>query len=74
MNGKYRHTPHSHWANDYPIVLVHGYFGYAPDSSRMFGTYFLHALKTNVQDNKDVFIATIHPLGGIHDRACELYQ
>lgn len=78
MNGKYKHTPQSHWKNNYPIVLVHGYCGYAPDSCWIFSNYFLHALRTNVQSskdvNKDIYIAVVSPLGCIHDRACELYQ
>mmetsp|Transcript_1285 Transcript_1285/g.1567 ORF Transcript_1285/g.1567 Transcript_1285/m.1567 type:complete len:106 (+) Transcript_1285:16-333(+) len=41
MKGKYRHIPNqSRWSNDYPIVLVHGYMGYGPDSSYLFGNYF----------------------------------
>ena len=33
MNGKYRHMPRHQWKNDYPIILVHGYLGYTPDST-----------------------------------------
>ena len=31
LNGKYLHIPKSNWKNDYPIVLVHGFGGGAPD-------------------------------------------
>ena len=36
MNGKFRHMPKHMWKNDYPIILVHGYFGYVPDSCHLF--------------------------------------
>jgi len=48
MNGKFSHTPRSRWRNDYPIILVHGYFGYGPDSSYAFSNYYLYALKKSV--------------------------
>ena len=83
INGKFKHTPRHKWNNDYPIILVHGYMGYAPDSC-FFGNYFQHALQKNVllrgsnyredEENKDIYIALISPISGIHDRACELYQ
>ena len=82
-NGRYYHAPKSTWGNDYPIVLVHGYFGTHPDASTL-GNYFTHAMSKYVlkrgfnyrQDCyfKDVFIASVSPMGGAHDRACELYQ
>ena len=31
INGKYLHLPKQNWKNDYPIVLVHGFGGGAPD-------------------------------------------
>ncbi len=31
---------YSYRINDYPIVLVHGFLGWAPDESPMFGNYF----------------------------------
>lgn len=40
FNGRFRHTPHQQWRNDYPIVLVHGYMGYGPDQAPMLGNYF----------------------------------
>ena len=48
MNGKYRHLPRELWKNDYPIVLVHGFSGSAPDQSHLLGKYFLYALKNSV--------------------------
>ena len=73
MNGKYRHAPKQQWRNNYPIVLVHGYQGFGPDASYLFGNYFLYALKKNVQNNNDVYVEVTAPSSGIHDRACELY-
>jgi hypothetical protein len=49
LNGKYLHTPKENWKNDYPIVLVHGFGGGAPDQSLILGKYFIHALKPSVQ-------------------------
>jgi hypothetical protein len=40
----------------------------------MLGNYFLYALKDSVQPYDDVYVAVVNPFGGIHDRACELYQ
>ena len=74
MNGIYRHLPRELWRNDFPIVLVHGYGGSAPDQSRLLGNYFLYALKESVQPYWDVYVAVVNPYGGFHDRACELYQ
>lgn len=74
MNGKYRHLPRELWKNDYPIVLVHGFSGSAPDQSHLLGNYFLYALKNSVQPYNDVYIAVVTPCGGLHDRGCELYQ
>lgn len=86
MNGKFRHMPRHHWKNDYPIVLVHGYFGYVPDSCWFFEkrNYFQFALEKNVAQRSvsmganhlghNIYIASLSPIGGIHDRACELYQ
>lgn len=50
MNGKFRHMPRHHWKNDYPIILVHGYLGYVPDSSFLVEkrNYFQFALEKNV--------------------------
>lgn len=40
----------------------------------MLGNYFLYAQKNSVQPYNDVYIAVVTPCGGLHDRACELYQ
>ena len=75
MNGKFEHAPQTRWGNDYPIVLVHGYVGGGPDSSWLIGNYFGYAVSKNVVGhNKDVYVAVMSPIAGIHDRACELYQ
>lgn len=65
---------------------MHGYLGYAPDSSHVLAksNYFQFALEKSVtqrglsmissHQSQNVFIALVSPSGGIHDRACELYQ
>jgi hypothetical protein len=40
---EYQALPKKHWQNDYPIVLVHGFGGFAPDESLFFGDYFGYA-------------------------------
>jgi hypothetical protein len=74
LNGRFRHIPRELWRNDYPIVLVHGFAGSAPDQSSIMGAYFMYALKASVQPYNDVYMAVVTPIGGLHDRACELYQ
>ena len=59
--------------NNYPIILVHGHFGWAPDQNKVLGKYFNFALKSK-HNNEDVYIASVSPIAGVHDRACELYQ
>jgi len=44
MNGRFRHAPKPKWNNTFPIVLVHGYYGFGPDASLMLGNYFEYAL------------------------------
>ena len=76
MRGKFDEAPMGKWRNRHSIVLVHGYFGYGPDASWVLGNYFEYALQKEVIKNheEDVYIASISPQQGIHDRACELYQ
>ena len=69
----YKYLPNSNWKNKYPIVLVHGYFGSVADQSYMLGNYF-HYATFAAQPYNDVYLAVINPIGGIHDKACELYQ
>jgi len=38
------------------------------------GNCFEPALEEFVQPYDDVYVAVVTPIGGIHDRACELYQ
>ena len=73
MNGKYRYLPKENWKNWYPIVLVHGFAGSAQDQSYLMGNYFEYAIKSSLPYD-DVYVAVINPFGGIHDKACELYQ
>jgi len=73
VNGLYRHRPVELRRNDYPIILVHGYFGYVPDQNMVFDDYFRFALQKD-HENSDVYIASMSPVAGVHDRACELYQ
>ena len=76
MNGRFRSSPASSWKNNFPIVLVHGYFGYGPDASFILGNYFEYAFQKQVAKHHegDIYIAVISPIAGYHDRACELYQ
>jgi hypothetical protein len=39
--------PRSKWVNEYPIVLVHGYCGWAPDEGQIYGDYW-----TTISDPK----------------------
>ena len=34
------HLPKSQWKNDYPVVLVHGFLGWVPDESELWGDYW----------------------------------
>ena len=45
---KFHNTPKSKRRNDYPIILIHGLFGYGPDASYSFANYFDYALGKNV--------------------------
>lgn len=36
----YDHLPRRYWKNEYPIILVHGWFGFAPDEAPFFGDYW----------------------------------
>ena len=40
LGGGYAMVLKNKWNNEYPIILVHGYMGYAPDSSYFFANYF----------------------------------
>eukprot|EP00351_Strombidinopsis_sp_SopsisLIS2011_P000985 CAMPEP_0116885178 /NCGR_PEP_ID=MMETSP0463-20121206/18445_1 /TAXON_ID=181622 /ORGANISM="Strombidinopsis sp, Strain SopsisLIS2011" /LENGTH=111 /DNA_ID=CAMNT_0004543173 /DNA_START=84 /DNA_END=419 /DNA_ORIENTATION=+ len=70
----YDHLPQDLWRNNYPVVLVHGFFGWAPDESPLFGDYWKYVSDSGVAANHTIYQADIAPLGSIHDRACELYQ
>ena len=73
--GGYDSSKRSEWKNNYPIVLVHGFCGWAPDEAPLFGDYFKTASDGRVASgNLDLYQADLHPIGTVHDRACELYQ
>ena len=38
------------------------------------GNCFEPALEESVHPYDDVYVAVVTPIGGVHDRACELYQ
>ena len=38
------------------------------------GNCFEPALEESALPHDDVYVAVVTPIGGIHDRACELYQ
>lgn len=73
-NNSYDMMPKELWRNDYPVVLVHGFFGWAPDESPIFGDYWKYVTDSKVTGKHVIYQADVAPLGSIHDRACELYQ
>ena len=66
--------PRSKWRNDYPIVLVHGFAGWAPDEAPMLGDYWRYASNPEISKSLDIYQADVSSVGSLHDRACELYQ
>ena len=62
------------WTNSYPIVLVHGFAGWAPDEGPIFGDYWAYLSDPEVIRHHKVYQADVGPLNSLHDRACELYQ
>ena len=44
-----------------------------PDQSLTMGNCFEPALDESVHPYDDVYVAVVTPIGGVHDRACELY-
>lgn len=73
-NRGYDHLPQSEWSNDYPIVLVHGYAGWAPDEGPFWGDYWSYLSQPEVVKHHKVYQADVGPFNSLHDRACELYQ
>lgn len=69
----YELVPKSLWRNNYPIVLVHGFGGWAPDESPIFGDYWKYCSDPEISKNLDIYQADISTFGSLHDRACELY-
>ena len=56
--------------NQYPVVLVHGLFGYGPKEMLGFD-YWGQAIQ--VDSPLQRFEASLGPISSSHDRACELY-
>jgi hypothetical protein len=71
---EYALLPRETWKNDYPIVLVHGFGGWAPDETLVMGDYFQYASNQAIRGSNEVYHADVSPFGSMHDRACELYQ
>lgn len=69
----YEHLPVEKWTNNYPIVLVHGFAGWAPDEAVAFGDYWAYLSDPEIIKNQQVYQADMSPLHSLHDRACELY-
>ena len=65
--------PRALWRNNYPIVLVHGFGGWAPDETQLLGDYWKYSSDPELA-RLDIYQADISSVGSIHDRACELYQ
>lgn len=74
LPNSYDLLPRQLWRNDYPIVFVHGFAGWAPDESRVLGDYWRYASDPEVSKSLDIYQADINAVGSLHDRACELYQ
>jgi len=68
------HIPKSMWTNNFPIVLVHGFAGWAPDEGPIWGDYWYFLSDPEVIKPHSVYQADVAPLASLHDRACELYQ
>lgn len=66
--------PRDKWTNDYPVVLVHGFCGWAPDETPTFGDYWAYLSDPEIAKNNLIYQADVGPLNSLHDRACELYQ
>ena len=66
--------PRSSWTNDYPIVLVHGFCGWAPDEGPLWGDYWKCLSDPLVAKHHNIYQADLGPIQSLHDRACELYQ
>ena len=73
-NRSYDHLPQDKWTNDYPIVLVHGFAGWAPDEGPIWGDYWSYLSDPDVIRHHKVYQADVGPFNSLHDRACELYQ
>ena len=74
LKGKIKHVPEEKWRNNYPIVLLTGLAGSAPDLSLIYGENMSLLTKLTTNSTNDVYIAYTNPYASIHDRACEVYQ
>jgi|APLak6261659701_1056019.scaffolds.fasta_scaffold00010_2 triacylglycerol lipase len=59
-------------ANQFPIILVHGVFGYGPNEALGF-SYWQQAIQAERPPGMAVSEASVGPLSSNHDRACELF-
>jgi len=69
----YDMLPRSKWLNDYPVVVVHGFCGWAPEEGPIFGDYWSTISDPKIAEYHKIYQADVAPMGSIHDRACELY-
>lgn len=65
--------PHSKWKNDYPVVVVHGFAGWAPEEGPIWGNYWDYISDPQIAEHHRIYQADVSPMASIHDRACELY-
>ena len=58
----YDHLPRTFWKNDYPIVLVHGFCGWAPDEGPLWGDYWKYLSDPSVAKHHMCYQADLGPL------------
>ena len=51
----YDMLPKSRWTNDFPIVLVHGYAGWAPEEGPFWGDYWSYLSDPEVAEHHMIF-------------------
>ena len=56
------------------MVLVHGFAGWAPDETPLWGDYWAYLSDPEIIKHHNVYQADVGPMSSLHDRACELYQ
>ena len=55
QNKGYDHLPRSKWSNNYPVVLVHGFAGWAPDEGPIWGDYWAYMSDPSVVKHHNVY-------------------